>query len=59
MKQRMLVGVGLIALTVPAARGGDYRISAAECSVAPPPPVEGGISVKVHGARSKIAIGAN
>jgi len=47
------------ALTVPAARGGDYRISAAGCSVAAPPPVEGGIPVKVRGARSNITISAN
>jgi hypothetical protein len=45
------------ALTVPASRGGDYRISVANSSVAAPPSVEGGIPITVRGARSKIAIG--
>ena len=46
-------------LTVPATRGGDYRISVANSSVAAPPPTQGGIPVTVHGARSRIAISAN
>jgi hypothetical protein len=46
-------------LAVPAARGGDYRITAANSGVTAPPSAEGGIPVTVRAARSKIAITAD
>ena len=45
-------------LTVPATRGGEYRISVANSSVAAPPSRQGGIPVTVQGARSSVAIRA-
>jgi hypothetical protein len=45
-------------LVVPAARGGDYRFDTVRSRVSAPPPVEGGIPIRIQGARAEVAIRA-
>jgi hypothetical protein len=52
------VAKGRFALTVPAARGGVYRVNAAKTTLSAPPSVEGGVPVRVRAARSAVLIRA-
>ena len=54
----VMMAKGKFVLTVPAARGGVYRVDAAKTHVSVPPSVEGGVPVRVRAARSEIAIRA-
>ena len=49
---------GRFALTVPAARGGVYRVDAAKTRLSAPPSVEGGVPVHVRAAKSDVLIRA-
>jgi len=52
------IAKALFSLAVPAARGGAYRILTAKSRVNVPPSVEGGIPIRIRGARAEIAVRA-
>jgi hypothetical protein len=54
----VMMAKGRFALTVPAARGGVYRVDAVTTTLSAPPSVEGGVPVHVRAAKSDVAIRA-
>jgi len=54
----VMMAKGKFALTVPAARGGIYRVDAAKTTLSAPPSVAGGVPVRVRAAKSDVLIRA-
>jgi hypothetical protein len=54
----VMMAKGKFALTVPAARGGVYRVDAAKTTLSAPPSVDGGVPVHVRAAKSDVSIRA-